>query len=120
MANHLESLALRLERDPFFLACPLAGYARSESLDDAALAAAMKCSLESLTMIRLCRSPDADRFKADIDAVATRFNADADVLALAVRRGQVLATLQSRQPEQTGGMLLAARDDDRPDAEESS
>ena len=120
MTNHLESLARRLEGDPFFLACPLAGYARSENLNDAALAAALKCSLESLTMIRLCRSPDEDRFKADIDAVAARFHADADVLALAVRRGQVLATLQSRQPEQTGGMLLAARDDDRPDAEAPS
>jgi len=117
MSNHLETLARRLEGDPFFLACALKGFARSEQMDDTALATALRCSPETLTMLRLCRAPELDRFKADIDAIVARFNVDADVLVRAVRRGQALVSLQSRQLEQTGGMLLAARDDDRPEPE---
>ena len=68
-------------------------------------------------MLRLCRAPELDRFKADIDAIVSRLNVDEDVLVQAVRRGQAIVSLQSRQPEQTGGMLLAARDDERPEPE---
>ena len=117
--NHLETLARRLEEDAFFLAHALMGYARSEGLDEAGLAAALGCPPETLTMLRLCRSPRDDTFKEDIDSIATRFQVDAGVLADAVRRGQTIAVMQARQPDQTGGMLLAARDDDRP-AEEPS
>ena len=115
MTKHLEFLAKQAEVRPTYLAHPLRQFAVSESLDDAALAAALKCSPENLTMIRLCRSPEPDRFTADIVDVATRFNADAEVLAMAVHRGQVIERMRERQPEQTGSMLLAARDDDRPD-----
>lgn len=117
MSNHLEFMAQWLERDAFFLASALKSYAHSEGLDDDALAAALKCNRETLTMLRLCRAPEQDRFQADIDALAAEFHADAEALAVAVRRGQAIASLQSRQPEQTGGMLLAARDDDRPEPE---
>ena len=115
--NPLERAAKRLEQDPFFFACPLAAYALSEDLDDAALAARLTCSPENLTMIRLSRAPEADRFAADIDEVATRFAADAQALAVAVRHGQAVERLRSRKPEHTDGVLLAARDDDRPDPE---
>lgn len=118
--NPLERAAKRLERDPFFFASPLAAYALSEDLDDVALAERLKCSRENLTMIRLCRAPEADRFAADIDEVATRFEADAQALAVAVRHGQSVEKLRARQPEQTGGMLLAARDGDRPEPEPPS
>ena len=64
-------------------------------------------------MLRLCRCPEADRFKADIDSISSEFQVNADALVKAVRRGQVIASLKARQPEQTEGMLLAARDDDR-------
>jgi hypothetical protein len=116
----LERAAKRLERDPFFLACPLAAYALSEDLDDAALAARLKCTSENLTMIRLCRAPEADRFAADIEDVATRFSADAGALAAAARHGQLVERMRARQPDQAGGMLLAARDDDRPEPEPPS
>jgi hypothetical protein len=115
--NPLERAAKRLERDPFFFASPLAAYALSEDLDDAALAERLKCSRENLTMIRLCRAPEADRFAADIDDVAKRFTADPYALAAAVRHGQAVERMRARQPEHADGMLLAARDDDRPEEE---
>jgi hypothetical protein len=117
MTKHLEALAIRMTKNPKFLASPLAAYALSEDLDDAALAMRLNCTRENLTMIRLCRSPEADRFAADIDEVATRFAADAATLAAAVRHGQAVERMRARQPEHADGMLLAARDDDRPDAE---
>lgn len=117
--NDLETLAQRLGEDAFFLAHALGRFAHSESLDDAGLATALGCSPETLTMLRLCRSPRHDSFKADIDSIAARFQVDAGILADAVRRGQAIAVMQARQPEQTGGMLLAARDDDRPPEEQS-
>ena len=86
--NHLEDLARRVESDPFFLACVLNDYARSEKLDDAALAAALGCDSETLTMVRLCRAPEPDRFREDIDQVVARFGVNRGVLEEAVRRGQ--------------------------------
>ena len=55
MGNHLENFkARRLERDPFFVACPLKLYAKSEGFGEETLAASLKCSKESLLAIRLC------------------------------------------------------------------
>jgi hypothetical protein len=88
MPNHLEHLARRLEDDPFFLACPLRLYAKSEELGEDELAAAFKCSKEALMSVRLCRAPSQDESFFDcIERIATRFAADTDALAEAVRRG---------------------------------
>lgn len=118
MPTDLESLALRAESDPFFLGCLLKGYARSEELDDAALVAALGCNSETLTMLRICRTPDLDRFNEDIDRIVARFGVDRDVLTLAVRRGQAIVAMTRKPVCETGGMLLAARDNDRPPPEE--
>jgi hypothetical protein len=117
--NHLESLARRLESDLFFLACALRDYANSEKLDDAALAAALGCNSETLTMVRLCRAPEADRFREDIDQVVARFGVNRSLLVEAVRRGQAIASMKRQPAGATGGMLLAARDDDRPPPEDA-
>jgi hypothetical protein len=113
MAKHLEHMARRLEGDPFFLACPLHLYAKSEGFDEERMAAELKCSKESLVHVRLCRAPaaEADTFHDDIQRIATRFSVDADALAAAVRRGQ--AILQMTQAGKTSRTLLAARDGDR-------
>lgn len=114
MSEHLERLARRVADDAFFLAPALALYARSEGLDEAALAARLECPLATLTLLRLCRMPHAQppRFGQDIDCIATRFTVRAEVLAEVVRRGQNL--LQLRATETTApdaaGFLLAARD----------
>ena len=57
MTSPLDRMAQRAEADPFFLASLLALYAGSEQLDDAGLAAALGCPVETLTDVRLCRAP---------------------------------------------------------------
>ena len=110
MTDPLEALAARAQREPFFLAAPLAAYARSEHLDDAGLADALGCRREDLVMVRLCRAPRAElpEFWEDVRCVAGRFGLDAERLAEAVKRGRVVLRLQAAPPG-TGG-LMAARD----------
>jgi len=112
MGNHLENMARRLESDPFFLACPLKLYQKSEGLSEDTLAAGLKCSKEALLSVRLCRAPagEEESFHDDIERIAARFSVDVDALAEAVRRGQALFHMTSgRKPSRT---LLAARDGD--------
>ena len=91
-SKHLEHLAQRLEDDPFFLACPLKLYAKSEGLSKDGLAAGLNCSEESLLSVQLCRAPSGEdeSFQDDIEKIAAKFSADADALAEAVRRGQAI------------------------------
>jgi hypothetical protein len=119
MTDPLPALARRAEGDDFFLASPLAAYARSEGLDDAGLAAAVGCSGEDLTMLRLCRTPrrEAPEFWDDVTRIAERFNLEPDRLADVVQRG--LAVRRLREAPSSGGFLLAARDDeDEPPGEQ--
>src|SRR5262249_47556869 len=96
---------------PFFLACPLKLYQKSEGLGQDALAAVLKCSNDALLSVRLCRAPagEAESFQDDIERIATRFSVDADALAEAVRRGQALFHMATSDPR-VGRTLLAARD----------
>ncbi|HJZ59223.1 MAG TPA: hypothetical protein VKE74_30035 [Gemmataceae bacterium] len=123
MSEALDHLANRVAADPFFLAFPLAEYARSERLDDSALAAALGCRVEDLTLLRLCRMPrdDPAGFRADTAAIAERFGIAPAKLADAVRRGQGLARLRAAAPATAEtGFLLAARDDEpKPPTEET-
>ena len=112
MANHLEALAKRLEDDPFFLACALKHYAASESLDERTLATKLECTEETLILLRLCRTPDASRFKADIEQIVSRFQLNRGALLQAVRRGQAIVNLRQTKAG-SKGTLLAARDDDK-------
>ena len=109
MADPLETLARRVENEPFFLASTLALFARSEVLDDDALCRFLRCPPESFAMLRLCRTPEEDPsgFQRDVKRIAERFDADKDALAEAVRRGQALQRLRQAA---ASGTLLAARD----------
>lgn len=113
MGNHLEDMARRLESDPFFLACPLKLYQKSEGLSEDSLAAGLKCSNEALLSVRLCRSPtgEEESFHDDIERIAARFSVDGDALAEAVRRGQALFHMTSGR--NASGTLVAARDGDK-------
>jgi hypothetical protein len=117
MNPFLAHLAERLADAPDFLACALAEYARSERLADAALAAWLGCSVDTLTHLRLCRMPrgQAPLFWQDVERIAARFAVEADVLAEIARRGQSLITLRNVEGgrQQEPGFLLAARDDSR-------
>ncbi len=111
MGSHLENMARRLERDPFFLACPLKLYQKSEGLSEDMLAAGLKCSKEALLSVRLCRAPAEESFQDDVERIATRFSVDAFALAEAVRQGQALFNMKSAQT--SSGTFLAARDSDK-------
>ncbi len=117
MNPYLTHLAERVAGAPDFLACALAEFARSERLDNAALAERLGCSVETLTHLRLCRMPRAQAplFWQDIEKIAERFSVNAEALAEGVRRGQALINLRHIEVGQTQepGLLLAARDDSR-------
>ncbi len=104
-------LAGHAESRPTFLAAAMADYSRSTGLDNAGLAAALGCDLDTLVLLHLCLRPRAepDFFRSDIEQIATRFKVSADLLASIVRRSDAIAEL--RQPA-TGerGFLMAARD----------
>src|SRR5262245_42774064 len=117
MANELDLLAKRAESDLFFLGSLLKSFATSEQLDEAALAKKLECTMETLTMLRLCRAPHADSFKDDIYKIAAKFEVDRDTLAQAARRGQVLLQIRRDTPSDIG-FMLAARDDGEADPPE--
>src|SRR5579871_3289220 len=96
MTDPLDTLARRVESDPFFLASTLVLYARSEALDEEALCRFLCCPRESFAMLRLCRTPDEEPagFQRDVKRIAERFGLDENALAEAVRRGQTLQRLR--------------------------
>lgn len=112
MSNRIAALARRVEGDEFFLAFALADYARTERLDDRGLAERLGCSEEALISLRLCRRPDSDPavFRREVDRIASRFGADAAMIAEAVRRSDALRVMRSKAAIGESGMLMAARD----------
>lgn len=116
MSDRLDRLARRAESEGFFLASALAEFARSQRLDEPQLAQALKCSIETLTSLRLCRRPRPEPrlFKQDIDRIAVRYGVDAVVLAQAVRRADTLESLR-RGARSQSGYLAAARDREKPE-----
>jgi hypothetical protein len=117
MNSYLEHLTRRVADAPDFLARALGEFARSEKLDDAALADRLGCTVENLTHLRLCRMPGSQTgsFWQDIEQIAGRFALDPGVLAEAVRRGQSLHHLRDAGGDriEQSNFLLAARDDSR-------
>jgi hypothetical protein len=126
MNPYVTHLAERVADAPDFLSFALAEFARSERLDDPALAARLGCAVETLTHLRLCLMPRAQAplFWQDVERISQRFSVSPEVLADVARRGQSLSQLrdaggQTKEP----GFLLAARDDARdrkPPEEEKS
>lgn len=121
MSEHVERLARRVAQIPFFLAASLEQFARSRDLDDSGLAAHLHCDAATLTRLRLCRNPGPQppAFWQDMQAIASRFAIDPEVLAEAVRYGQGLMKLRESQQsaaDKEAGYLMAARD--KPTAEE--
>ena len=110
--KRVTALARRIEGDDFFLASALADYARTEHLDEQGLAGALDCSEENLVSLRLCRRPrpEPQSFRRDVNQIASRFGARADVLAEVIRRSDALRTMRARLTEETSGTLMAARD----------
>jgi hypothetical protein len=114
MSESLERLARRVREDPLFVAAPLALFAESQRLDDAALAARLGCEVSVLTPLRLCRNPQPQPpyFGRDVDRIAQHCGVDADALAEALRLGQALLAARPAVggAATVAGYFLAARD----------
>lgn len=110
--KRVAALARRIEGDEFFLASALADYARTEHLDEQRLAKELGCSMEDLVSLRLCRRPrpHPESFRREVNQIASRFGARADILAEAVRRSDALRAMRAGSTGEKGGTLMAARD----------
>jgi hypothetical protein len=83
-----ERMARRAEQDAAFMASALAAFRRLQRLDDRALAEFLRCPVEMLPHLALCRRPDpaSPRFQADVTQIATHARADPDRLVRLLRR----------------------------------
>jgi hypothetical protein len=110
MSKRIDSFALRVQESPDFLSFSLADYARSEKLDDDALAQRLGCDIAQLSRLRLCRKPrvNTELFLQDLSRIASVFDLDLDTLAEAIRRSDALDAL--RDAEDNTAFLMAARD----------
>jgi hypothetical protein len=109
-------MARRAEHDPFFMASALTAFRRLEGLDDAALAAFLRCPVEMLPHLALCRRPDpaSPRFQSDVTQIATYVRADPDRLVRLLRRVNAFAALTSATQQD---LLAAARDREEEEAD---
>lgn len=102
--------------NPFFLASALRAYRSFNSLDDAALAAHLGCSLEDLPRLALCRRPGLDPtvFRKEAEQIAAYASVRAERLARLLREVESLEALQAAERSGTTtsgrGFLMAARD----------
>lgn len=106
MSTRLEIMARRVAEDPSYLAHVLARYADDAALSEEGLRAELLCSPDDFTRLRLCRRPRPEQFAADVDLIAERCHADADVLLLIIRHVDSLEAIGGSGR----GTLLAARD----------
>jgi hypothetical protein len=99
----------RAARSSFFLAFDLDAYATLIGWTDIDLAQALGCSLDTLNLIALCRTPRRDtRFGAEIEAIGSRFQINSIRLAALLREIDIVREFE---PVPHGeGWLAAARD----------
>lgn len=93
-------------RDTGLIAGALAAYARRAGLEDAGLAAVLRCDVAALARVKLCRLPRAEQRAGDLLLIAERFGCDATALGNAldqVAGDLVYLTMHAATPE------LAAR-----------
>jgi hypothetical protein len=107
--------ARRAALDPYFLAFALHQYAEQHEMDEAALAAALGATPETLAHARLCRTPRTDDPAGcdGVSRIAVKFGLNEAELLKAVRAGEVAvahrAAAERGRPE-TAAPMLAARD----------
>jgi hypothetical protein len=106
----------RAAQSPFFLAHDLAAYAGFHGLSQTGLAKALECSPLTLDVLSLCRSPYRDdRFRAEVEAIGTRFEIDFRRLATLLRETDALTGFAGL--DNVDGWLAAARDREPGDVE---
>lgn len=107
----------RVANDPYFLAHDLQVYLGLRGWSKRQLAAALRCPIDVLALVGLCRTPWRDaRFQSDVEAIAARFKLESHGLANLLREVDLLSAFDV--PTKSEGWLAAARerateDDDR-------
>ncbi len=100
-------------RHAWTLGAVLKQYQELEQKTAEDVARELRCSIETLNWLSLCREPTPERFASHVSAIAKRFGLDAALLAAILRRVQVVATLRDGSPRddsEESELLLAARD----------
>jgi hypothetical protein len=112
MTDRVAAMARRLESDERFLASALADYAHAEELDDQALAQRLGCRTKTLVSLRLCLRPEPEPvvFRREVERIASRFGANARVLAEALRLSAAIGVMRDKAGMEEKGLLMAARD----------
>lgn len=113
----MERAAQRAAADSFFLGHLLSRFADSRRLSRGALAARLRCSVDRLARLWLCRAPQETgaSFRQDVDRIAAFAGCDAVALAQAIREASALSALRSGSGTDPKTVLLAARDRPRED-----
>jgi hypothetical protein len=128
MGNNIETLFEELTRKAanfdYFLAKVFVRYQKLEGLTPSDLARMLGCTVETFNRIALCRRPNsenANEFKSEVGEIASRFSIDPDKLANIIRYVDTMDCLINSQHSmvsgQKPGMLLTARDQEKPNKE---
>jgi hypothetical protein len=90
----------------------LDGFARRKGFDDSTLSEHLRCPLERLAKLFLCRCPDGEdpKFAEDVRAIAEYAPCDETQLLLTLREVVALSKLSRPAPGRGSQTLLAARD----------
>lgn len=102
----------RSHGETWTLGYAFARYRALEGCSEAALAAELGCTLETLQWMSLCRRPLSEALSGQASAIAERFSVELLALVQVLRRVEVLDALSERRGTDGGTTLrMAARDD---------
>ncbi len=113
----MERAAQRAAADSFFLGHLLNRFTDSGGLSRDALAARLRCSVDRLVRLWMCKAPPETgaSFRQDVERIAAFVGCDGVALAQAIREASALSALRSGSGTDPKTVLLAARDRPRLD-----
>ncbi len=108
----LEPLVERARSDPFYLGFPLTDYCRRLGWEDQTLAAHLKCPLDRMPQLFLCRCPveDDPQFLEHVRRIADYAPCEETQLLSVLREAQAWVKLSGHATTKTNPLFLAARD----------
>jgi len=109
----LQKLVNRASKDIFFLGHIIARYKSIHRMDDEKLAEYLNCRPTNIRRLILCRMPNdqEERFQIDVQRIADFVHCDADKLMKLIREVNALEVLKKKSDQDFAAeMLMAARD----------
>ncbi len=118
----LHPLLKQVRHDPFFLGWAMNLYARSYGMEEQEIAKLLKCSIEALNRLALCRLPNgADpQFANQVKRIAEYVGCDSRRLATLIREAVTVDVLAKANFRNREGFLMAARDRREKDNDEKN